>query len=51
MTKTYDSVVAAKGQLQKAQKHQEASNTTMCFMLLLVLIGGCLLALFVKMIL
>lgn len=51
MTKTYDSVVGAKEKLQKAQKHQEASNTTMCFMLLIVLVAGCLLALFVKMIL
>ena len=51
MTKTYDSVASAKEKIQKAKTHQEASASTSCFMLLVVLVGGCLLALFIKMLL
>lgn len=50
MSRTYDSVVSAKKQLSKAKEHQQASSFTMCFMLLVVLVAGCLLALFIKMI-
>lgn len=51
MTKTYDSVVNAKAKLVKAKEHQTASTYSMCFMLLVVMVAGCLLALFVKIIL
>ena len=37
-----------KTKLEGAKKHQEASTYTMCFMLLVVMVAGCLLAVMVK---
>jgi hypothetical protein len=48
MHKTYDSVRKAKGELAVAKGHQEAAGSTMCFILLCVLVGGFVLALFIK---